>query len=974
MADHRGAKHVRTRIEQSHRRRMGVALAAWTLGLAPLAVVAAVAPSGAREATAVASSIPAPGSATASPGTAVTLTGVAPEAAGDLTVTGSHTGPHTGTLTALPQGQGVTFTPDAPFAAGEEVEVSSAVPVAGAEGTTFTFTVGTPAPDPGFLVGDEAEDAAPGAAPDERAGTPKAGPTYGTRSDLRPPGISIGTPATTTAPGLLFSTPRAAGDGSSDQGVMIYDDEGEVVWFRPQLDPGAVVGNAVVTTYAGAPALTWFEGTAPFGAGSYRGEWVVVDSTYREVARVGMANGYRADIHDIELTDHGTAYLIAYNPLVCTGVAPLDACRPGATVLEGVVQEVDVASGQVLWEWHSLDHVPLEDDYLDLSSNLVDYFHVNSVDIDEDGGVLLTARSTSAMYKLDRATGKVLWTFGGKRSSFPNVVASPGPPDGPDFPHDVEARGGGSYSWFDNGVRRGGPARADIATLDPATGTATFTKSLQRPNPIDAPSQGNMQPLPTGGNLVSWGNRGVVTEFGPADQVVFDATLPGVSSYRQYRQEWVGAPTSRPAARADAAPGGTAVRVSWNGDTRTQQWRILAGPSTGSLSPVATVARDGFETAATIPGRPQRVVVEALDGGGQVIGRSAPVAGAAWFTETAGPSVSGRYRPLVGDFGGGRNDDVVYYQPGEGPDFLHVSDGSGGFASTLLPRVDGDYTPLVGDFVGDDRDEVLWTRPGSGAASLWRFDLRPRDRAVAVASAGLLVPAAVNRSLVLDHRPSYGGGHDEVLFYAVGQGRDSVERFSWLAGQPLVRSTRTVGVGGLYAPIIGDYDGNGQADVLWYAPGSAPDYIWLTRGDDDGSTGQRSIRITINGDYQAFARNFAGSEEREEVAFLASGPAPDFLWTFDGAGRHTSTTAATSAVGLGMPLDGGPDVLMTWVPDSAPGITQLAPGTPTSRSTGNASVASGYYPIIGDLVGPVGGSDVLWYAAGGRPERLDVSG
>lgn len=208
----------------------------------------------------------------------------------------------------------------------------------------------------------------------------------------------------------------------------------------------------------------------------------------------------------------------------------------------------------------------------------------------------------------------------------------------------------------------------------------------------------------------------------------------------------------------------------------------------------------------------------------------------------------------------------------------------------------------------------------------------------------------------------------------MGNGRDSVERFSWPAGQPLVRTTRTVGVGGLYNPIIGDYDGNGQADVLWYAPGSAPDYIWLTQGDDDGSTGQRSVRVAINGDYQAFARNFAGGEERDEVAFLASGPAPDHLWTFDAAGRPTSTSAPTSGVGLGMPLDGAPDVLMTWVPDTAPGITQLAPGTPTSRSTGNTAVASGYYPIIGDLVGPVGGSDVLWYAAGGRPERLDVSG
>lgn len=955
---------------------MGAALVVALLVGASGAVSAAAAPTGPASQAATPGApivaIPAPGSATSSPATSVTISGADPAVIGAVTVTGSRSGPHAGQLTSLSQGQGVTFTPEVAFAAGETVEVTSAVVVTGADDVSYSFTVATPAPDPGFRIGDEAS---PPDGPDGRSASPRAAaPRFATRPDLRPPGIDINVAASGAAPGLIFSTPFASEGAGTDHGVMVYDNAGQLVWFHPASAPGTVLGDAFVTTYAGAPALVWFEGTAPYGAGSYRGEWVVVDSSYREVARIRMGNGYRADLHDIRFTDHGSAYLMAYNPVICTGAAPLDACTPGATVLEGVVQEVDLGSGQVLWEWHSLDHIPLQDGYLELGAPRIDYFHINSLDLDGDGNVLMTARNTSAMYKVDRTNGGLIWAFGGKRTSFPNLVGSPSPASGPDFPHHVQARGGGSYSYFDNGVRRDGPSRGEIVTLDPGSGTATYTTTLERPNPVFSQVQGSMQGLPGGRNLVSWGNTSIVTEFDASGNVVFEADVTAACCYRQLRHEWTGAPASSPVARANAAPGGTSVAVGWNGDTRTARWRILAGQGAGSLSPVATVDRTGFETTATVPGRPTRVAVEALDGSGQVIGRSEPVAGGQWFSETAGPSVAGSYQPLVGDFGGSRNDDVIYYRPGAGTDYLHVSDGAGGFDSTALPRVNGDYTPLVGDFVGDDRDEVLWTRAGLANAALWRFDLAPRSGPVSTTSVGTTVPARVTRAVVLDHRPSYGGGSDEVLFYAAGSAPDRVDHFRWNVGSNLSRTSRAISVNGSYSPVSGDYDGNGQADVLWYAPGGAPDFIWLTGGDATRSTGQRSVPVTINGSYQILAESFTGSEQRDELAFLASGPAPDVLWTFDGFGGHIATPATNAAVGIALPLDGGTDAVMTWFPGSSPAILQFAPDPPTSRPSGNSPIGSGYIPLVGDFVGTVGASSVLWYAPGPARERLDIGG
>ena len=946
-----------------------MALLLGLLGMAPAG--AAEAPPAPAPAAGAVVAIPAAGSATASPETGVSITGASPAQIGSVQVTGGQSGPHAGRLAALPDGAGVAFTPDVDFQPGEVVEVTSGVTVSGATGPTYTFTVATPAPHPGVLV-EEGEAGTAPSGPTDRSGSTRADPpVYATRPDLHPPGVDINVPANGTAPGLLFSTPGTFTGGNHDQGVFVYDDAGETVWFHPVTNEGVTIGDATVVTYRNQPALTWFEGRSPFG-GNFRGEWIVVDTSYRELARLTMGNGYRADIHDISFTDHDTAYLVAYSPLVCTGVAPLDGCVEGATVFDGVVQEIDLATNQVLWEWHSLDHVPLSDSYLSLANPTLDYIHLNSVALDTDGNVLLSARNTSALYKVDRQTGGLIWTFGGRHTSFPNLVGAPTPGPTPDFPHHLRTLGGGSYSFFDNGSQRQQRSRAHVVALNPATGTATITQSLEHDPPIFVGIQGNNQALPGGRRLVSWGNSGVATEYDASGNVIFDASLSGTSTYRQFRHQWTGAPASRPVAVARAAGGGaTSVAVSWNGDTRTTQWRILAGDRIDALAPVATVSRDGFETTTTIPGRPAHIAVEAL-AGSTVLDRSAPVAGAAFFAETPGPRINGTYQPLVGDFGGGRNDDIVYYQPGTGPDFLHVSDAAGGFASTLLPSVNGTYKPLVGDFVGDERDEVLWTAPGSTAASLWRFDLRPRGEPVGIASAGVSVPATVTKAIVLDHRRSYIGGYDEVLFYAAGSAPDRIDHFSWPRGAALTRTSRGISVSGSYLPISGDYDGNGQADVLWYAPGAAPDTIWLLDGDEAGTTGQRSVSVGIGGDYQVFAGNFAGAEDRDELAFFSSGPGADHLWTFDPSGAHTSQSRTSSAAGVGLPLEGGNDSIMTWLPGAATWILPFRPGPVTAMPSGNTPVGDAYYPIIGDFVGTVGTSSVLWYAAGSAPERLDV--
>jgi hypothetical protein len=562
--------------------------------------------------------IPAAGSRTASPETSVSFRAAARILAGDLAsdveVTGSESGRIVGTVGIHPDGRGLSFSPVEPFAPGETVTVDVPFAVVGTDGSgSYKFVVSTPPAEEGRVTEEEqpATDQ-----PQPRVAVAR------TRPDLRAPQVRVDSAATGDVDaGLLFATPTAS--KVTDAGVLIYDSAGKVIYFKPSPHPHTIIGDASVKLLDGEPVLAWFEGVQPYGPGNYRGHYVIVDSTYREIARLGMRNGYEADIHDLVITPQGTALMMAYQPLVCDETM-FTGCTSGQTVLDGVVQEIDIDTGTVLFEWHGLDHVSMADSYEVETEDPFDYLHLNSLDLDEDGNILLSARHTSALYKIHRTTGEVLFTFGARSNQFTYVDEGSNRARGPDFPHDFRARGDGVYSYFDNGVRRNDHSRGAVVALDAGTMTATYLTTITRDPPIFGPTQGRMQGLPNGNELIAWGGTGVVTEYTPDGEVAYEASL-GVGTYRQVRYEWVGEPASPPNATLFGSPTSIRVAVSWNGDTRTASWRLLAGDNPRALSSVATVDRIGFETSIADTTGHRYLSVQALDIEGQPIagGRSA---------------------------------------------------------------------------------------------------------------------------------------------------------------------------------------------------------------------------------------------------------------------------------------------------------------------------------------------------------------
>jgi hypothetical protein len=432
-------------------------------------------------------------------------------------------------------------------------------------------------------------------------------PVYRTRPDLLIPAPTVATHLAGVSPGLIFLAPYNA-PGDAQAGAMIVDETGEPVWEQPLAQ--LVTTDFRVQRYQGAAALTWWQGIVRLGHGL--GHYVIADSSYRTLATVNAGNRRAGDLHEFLLTDRGTALLTTYT-VTQRDLRAVHGSKDG-TIQDAMFQEIDVPSGRVLLEWRSLDHIPITESYWPLSADW-DYVHLNSVDVDRDGNLLVSSRNTHTIYKLDRESGEIIWRLGGKHSDF--AIA---PQAAFAWQHDARRLPDGSITLFDNGDSL---SRALLLNVDEKARRVTLRSAFTHPGKLHASSQGNVQVLSSGNVAVGWGAQPYVSEFSPSGELLFDAQLAtDYVSYRAYRVPWSGTGEGEPTVAFERSRAHTDAFVSWNGDTRVARWMALTGTSESTLSVIGAVARTGFETGLRLSPLLTRVAIRGVDAAGATVGTS----------------------------------------------------------------------------------------------------------------------------------------------------------------------------------------------------------------------------------------------------------------------------------------------------------------------------------------------------------------
>ncbi len=541
------------------------------------------------------------------PAAQIAFRGVSPGAIGRLRVVGSRSGAHRGRVKADSDREGASFLPDKPFAAGETVTVSTRLDVLGASNGRFTFAIAHVAP----LISTG-----------RLGGIPPAGPHgvmhFRSEPDFQPPSLTVTDDAAPPAEGDVFLAPQ---NGPIQDGPMILDPRGHLVWFSPYpVAKEVFVNDLRVQDLHGQRVLTWWQGFRNAGFGQSSGVGVIVNRHYQRIATVKAANGLEAGSHEFMLTPQGDAYITASSPVWLPGTR-----HP---TINSVVQEIDVKTGLVLFEWDALDHVPPSASYISAASSRAtfDPYHLNSISIESDGNLLVSMRNTSAVYEIDRRSGRVLWTLGGKQSSF-----TMGQGTETYLQHDAVAQPDGTLTIFDNGgglpflhrQSRGIRERLDLGAM-----TVSPIAEYDHSPSLRSAIEGGVQLLPDGNVFIGWGAQPYFSEYNAAGRQIFDAHFnKPIASYRAYRFAWNGQPLTSPALAVSASTRGTRrAYVSWNGATGVSSWRILAGPRPRALAPVTTAPKTGFETTILLHSAAPYLAVRALGVDGHVLSTSRTVA------------------------------------------------------------------------------------------------------------------------------------------------------------------------------------------------------------------------------------------------------------------------------------------------------------------------------------------------------------
>lgn len=461
---------------------------------------------------------------------------------------------------------------------------------------------------------------------------PNSAPAFGSagvdhfvsRPELSPPTITLTRRASaftlgSGAPGYIFVALKGyAPDGPGQPGPMILDTQGRLVWFSHSTQSPM---NLQVQQYKGQPVLTWWEGNILSGYGE--GNGVILDNTYQQVATVKAGNGLQVDLHEFQLTPQNTALITAYQTAT-TDLSSLGGSSRGQ-VLDCVAQEVDVESGNVLFEWHSLANVGIAESYAQPASGTpFDYFHINSIAVESDGDLLISARNTWAIYKVSRQNGSIVWRLNGKKSNF-----RMGPGANFFWQHDARPQGTNGLTIFDDAASppQESQSRGIMLSLDTTAMTANLVRQYTHPARLLAANQGNMQILPNGRVFIGWGAEPYFTEFNQDGQVLLDGRFPtDDQSYRAYSFNWTGQPADLPALVVGPNTAGRwTAYVSWNGATQVARWQILGGERPTAFDPVATAPHSGFETAIAVNAAGPYFAAAALNGSGKVLGRSPAV-------------------------------------------------------------------------------------------------------------------------------------------------------------------------------------------------------------------------------------------------------------------------------------------------------------------------------------------------------------
>ncbi|NIS54051.1 MAG: hypothetical protein GWN94_23625 [Phycisphaerae bacterium] len=349
--------------------------------------------------------------------------------------------------------------------------------------------------------------------------------------------------------------------GGPTQYAMILDNSGAPVWYRRgrRARDFKVQKNGIIT-------WTNFQG---------------YDQNFNYLRSFGAVNGYNTDDHELQVQEDGGYLLIGYRSSTVDMSRYVSGGNPNASVRETIIQEFTAAS-ELIFQWRAWDNFDVRDVHLDnILANSFRFPHMNAIDIDEDGHILLSSRHLSEATKINRDTGEIIWRLSGIPKNNDFTYINDDELQGFRNQHDIRSMGNGRYTVFDNGnLHSPSVSRAVEYELDLNAMTATLVWEFRDTPDKYTHYMGNAQRLPNGNTLINFvlAQYPKVIEVNQNGEKEFEMSYAGNSAdnYRVFRFPWEGM-LEAPYLVVESPPDSLTLIFNKFGDPNVAYYRIYGG-------------------------------------------------------------------------------------------------------------------------------------------------------------------------------------------------------------------------------------------------------------------------------------------------------------------------------------------------------------------------------------------------------------
>jgi hypothetical protein len=367
---------------------------------------------------------------------------------------------------------------------------------------------------------------------------------------------------------------------------VIFDNTGSPIWYSRYPDERRdmkVQPNGLLTMLARDTGANHFN---------------ALNTNYQQVASYYAVNGYTVDEHELQMLQDGTYFFVALRGETVDMSRYVLGGNPAASVTEQIIQQF-APNGDLIFQWRAWDKIDIRDQrtFIDITAGGFDFPHMNAIDVDKDGNILLSSRNTSEVTKINKDTGQTIWVLGGAANQFTFVND---PLQGPANQHAIRCVGTNHYTMFDNGDQHSPSVSRGVEyQLDPTNMTATVVWQYPGTPTTSLYSfyMGNAQRLPNGNTLIDWavGNLPKLTEVRPDGSKAFEMNwVDGFEAYRTWRCTWHGVAT-QPYLILEPYPDNLTLIFNQFGDTNVAYYRIYGGPAP---HPTTLLATSGYTLKA----------------------------------------------------------------------------------------------------------------------------------------------------------------------------------------------------------------------------------------------------------------------------------------------------------------------------------------------------------------------------------------